>query len=252
MSALSSLSSALGLSDLDEPVTAGIATYDPLTGESGDIRAFQYFPEQVSDSRGTEWARRQIPGGSHPLLTWVSGGERVISFTAIFTQDANPESKGFGSFLSGGFDFSLTDNNKHSLSQDTPRGGIPAAIAFLRQFTYPDYVGQELIAQAPSLAVVYLPNSGIISATAIPDSIVGAMTECNVTYEAFHRNGAPRIVAISLSFIECIQTSLAWRFQGRNPATTSVPDILGGGDDVSIGIADLASQYKREMVDPDN
>jgi hypothetical protein len=64
------------------------------------------------------------------------------------------------------------------------------------------------------LAVIYLPNSGIVSASQFEDSIIGAMTECNITYEAFHRNGAPRIVAVSLAFSEVVNTSDGWKFHG--------------------------------------
>ena len=208
MGAISSLASVLGISSTAEPVTAALAELDPKTfvDKPGTMRAFQYFPEQISDNKGAEWSRRSVPGGSHPIVQFVNGGERTISFTAIFTQDENPESSLFA------FDFSLSDllggPPKHTVD-------VAAAIAWLRSFTYPDYDDNTGSAKAPPLAILYLPGSGIVGASQFKDSIVGAMTACNVVYEAFHRNGAPRIAAVSLEFVEVIQTSQAWRFQGR-------------------------------------
>lgn len=218
MSAVSSIASALGVSETSEPVSAAIEAYDPATGEGSQLIALQYYPETISDTRAVEWARRQIPGGSHPILTWISGGERVISFTAIFTQDRNPENQSaLSQALTGTFDIGISDDKKRNVDADpsgNEQAGIPAAIAYLRSFTYPTYPNGA--AKAPPLAIVYLPNSGIIGFGGYPGSIVGAMVECNVTYEAMHRNGAPRIAAVSLSFVEAVNDSPGWAFHSAD------------------------------------
>lgn len=220
MSALSSIASALGISDTAEPVTMGISEFDLTASEEvdGTLQAFQYFPETINDTKAPEYARRPVPGGSHPIVQFIHGGERVISFTAMFTQAKSPEDVGFlTALLNGDFNLSLNDDTKHN-----NQGGIPAAIAWLRSFTYPEYLDTGA-AKPPPAAVIYLPNSGIVGSGEYLDSLVGVMTECNVIYEAFHRNGAPRLAAVSLSFVEIVQTSPAWRFMGRDdPTFTSV------------------------------
>lgn len=214
MSALSSLATALGLSDTAEPVTMGLSEFDLVNSEErdGTLQAFQYFPETINDSKGAEYARRSIPGGSHPLVQFVNGGERVIAFVATFTQSKNPEGQGLlAAMLNGSFSFSIGEDTKHNL----PQGGIATAIAWLRSFTYPEYDDNGVMIPPPA-ACVYLPNSGLIGSGNYLDSFIGVMTDCNVVYEAFHRNGEPRIVAVSLSFLEVVQTSPSWRFMGRN------------------------------------
>lgn len=217
MSALSSLASALNLSDTAEPVTMGLSEFDVVTCEErdGTLQAFQYFPETINDSKSAEYARRPVPGGSHPILQFIHGGERTISFTAVFTQAKNNENQGgLAAFLNGSFDLSLTDDTKHNL----PSGGIAAAVAWLRSFTYPEF-DPSGVSNPPPAAIVYLPNSGIIGTGDYEDSFIGVMTTCDVVYEAFHRNGEPRLVAVSLTFVEIVQTSTSWRFMGRDDDT---------------------------------
>lgn len=44
-------------------------------------------PSSITESKAANWIRQEIPGQSDPLLQWVSGGERVVSFTAFVTKD---------------------------------------------------------------------------------------------------------------------------------------------------------------------
>lgn len=228
MSALSSLAAALGISDLGEPVTMGLSEFDLIAFQEKDetLKAFQYFPETINDTKAPEYAKRSIPGGSHPIFQFINGGDRQISFTAIFTQAKNPEDQNLlEALLNGTFSFSINDDTKHNLP-----GGVATAIAWLRAFTYPEY-DDNGTALPPPAAVVYLPNSGIIGSGEFLDSFVGVMTECNVIYESFHRNGTPRLVAVSLAFQEIVQTSPNWRFMGREDAT----------------FKEVATAYTREM-----
>lgn len=229
MSAISSVASMLGVSETSAPVTAGIGALDQKTGveKSGSLQAFQYFPETVSDSKSPEWSRRTVPGGSHPLMSFVHGGERSITFPAIFTQEDNPEPIGLISgLLTGSFSLSASSLLGKKERKDTV--DIAAAIAYLRQFTYPKYVND--LANPPPFVVVYLPNSGIVSAMGGGSSFVGAMTQCDVTYEAFHRNGSPRIATVQLGFVEVVQVGPNWRFSG------------------SESFQKQADSYKRTMI----
>lgn len=261
MALISSLASVIGIKETATPVTAAISELDPSTGQESisrstsvtdaasnvteqksSLQAFQYFPESINDSKSPEWSRKSVPGGSHPIVTFINGGERVISFPAIFTTDDNPEPLGVvQAALTGSFDFGvqtlLGGNRKDTVD-------IPAAIAFLRKFTYPNYDENKSI--SPPFAIVYLPNSGIIGQlNQALDSIVGAMIQCDVLYEKFHRNGAPRIVVVQLAFVEVVQIGDNWKFvgrsqvdkilaaQGRDPYTREVIKADQGGGNLS-------------------
>ena len=257
MGLISSLSSVLGISETSTPVTAALSALDPETGfeliaeslDDGDsdvinaagFQAFQYFPETISDSKSPEWSRNSVPGGSHPILSFINGGERVISFPAVFTQDENPEVQSlFSQLLTGTFEVSLGSlfggDRKDTVD-------IAAAIAWLREFTYPEY--KNNISKAPPFAIVYLPNSGIIGGGQFLDSIVGAMVQCDVTYEKFHRNGSPRVSVVQLSFVETVQTGENWKFVGAKDVREQLE--LGGNFDSESG----RSPYKREVIGAD-
>lgn len=227
MGLASSLASVIGVSDTAVPVTAGIAEFDGASHREvvGSLQAFQYFPETINDTKAADWVRKNVPGGSHPILSFINGGERMITFTCIFTQEENPEELSLiGSLLTGKFELF-----KGSGRKDTEKN-IAAAVSYLRAFTYPEY--KQNVSKAPPFAIVYLPNSGIVSQQGFEDSIVGAMIQCDVTYEKFHRNGSPRFISMQLSFVEVVQTSANWKFVGRD----DLKKMLG------------KSQYKRPMV----
>jgi hypothetical protein len=211
MGLASSLASVIGVGDTAVPVTAGIAEFDGSTYQEvdGSLQAFQYFPETINDTKAADWVRKNVPGGSHPILSFINGGERMITFTAVFTQEENPEELSLvSSLLTGKFELF-----KGSKRKDTEKN-ISSAVSYLRAFTYPEY--KQGVSKAPPFAIVYLPNSGIVSQQGFEDSIVGAMIQCDVTYEKFHRNGSPRFVSMQLSFVEVVQTSANWKFVGRD------------------------------------
>ena len=219
MSLISSVASIVGVKETSTPVTAAISEFDTKTNseKSGTLRAFQYFPEQINDTRAPRYSSRDVPGSSHPILGFINGGSREIGFDAVFTQEENPEPRGLGGLLTGTFNFnpvSLLSDSVFGKSPQKNTVDVAAAIAWLRSFTYPDYVND--VAVAPPMCILYLPGSGIVGHGNFPESIVGVMTGCNVTYEAFHRNGAPRIVVVSLTFLETVQVGANWKYIGRS------------------------------------
>lgn len=208
MSVFSSIASAVGIKSTANPEKAALGEWDVETGAKGVVREFQYFPDGISDNRDPNYASHGVPGGSHHIFTFIDGGNREIAFDAIFTQDQAPPTTG----LSGLVGF-LT-GSKEFFAKDDPRTvDIGAAIAWLRGFTYPSY-DVDGLSSPPPPCVVYLPNSGIIGTGKIPDSFIGVMTACNVKYESFHRNGAPRIAVVSLAFKEIVQINKNWQFYG--------------------------------------
>ena len=159
-------------------------------------------------------------------MSSTDGGERVISFPAVFTQEMTPEPKNLGTLLTGGF--SLSAKDILGKKEDKSTVNIAAAIAWLRQYTYPRY--DKNVAKAPNKVILYLPNSGIVGIQGYVDSIVAVMTQCDVTYEVFHRNGAPRLAVVQLSFTETVQVGPGWKFVGA---------------DTMIG---LSKQYQRAPI----
>lgn len=53
-------------------------------------------PETISEQKSANWARQNIPGQSDPLLQWISGSERVVSFSLKLSLDTahNPTVSG--------------------------------------------------------------------------------------------------------------------------------------------------------------
>ena len=163
------------------------------------------------------YASKEIPGGSHPIYTFVSGGERVISFDAIFVNDSSGGSAGTGLlgaalnsiFGGGGSDDGISNNDRKDVVD------VAAALNFLSSLTYPLYDNQNL-AKPPPVAVIYLPQSKIVSADGIVDSFVGILTSRTITYEKFHRDGTPRIAVVNLEFREFLQHTKTWKFVGHS------------------------------------
>lgn len=180
--------------------------------------AFQYFPDSITDSKGINYQQKEIPGASLPLYQWVSGGERLISFTAQFTTDVDLISVGgaTGTAALLGTGQGIEDRLK-SAGASRRNVDIRAALAWLRRYMYPTYNngasnavagGGTTITQAPKKLRLVLPSSGIGHAGAsanISDSVRVIMTQCDITYDAFFPSGLPRIATVALAFAEIAQ-----------------------------------------------
>jgi hypothetical protein len=198
----------------------------------GPIRKFQYYPETINDSRGVEYQTKNVVGSSHPIYQWVHGSERRISFEAIFTLDYSPYDINNDSTpsavgaLTQGFSTvsSFAKNPISSIGglikgKDSSQAGldIAGAIAWLRSKTYPTYYTNASVDPPPKL-LLWLENSGITSFVGSfeVDVVPVLLTRCDVTYEAFFRNGRPRAVTISLEFVETIQVGKSWSYVSRS------------------------------------
>lgn len=201
-----------------------------LDGFKGDeivkqsLRAFQYFPATVSDSQATNYQTKVIPGLSHPLYQWTSGGARTIAFEAIFTRDrtyTSSEQQDINSTRSGATSNgtavvgSVTLPKAIQSNSDDRNVDIPSAVAWLRANLLPEYSsnGQGTFSQTPlrprppSKLILGMPgmrlNWGVPS---LPyDEIHCIMTSCEVAYEGFFHDGTPRMAKVSLAFAEIIQ-----------------------------------------------
>lgn len=210
------------LIDLEE--TASLDNFDLTTPRL----AFQYWPATVSDTKATNYQQREIPGGSLPLYQWISGGERLITFTAEFTTDVDL----IGSQApAAGNQLTSSDNQVvarlKAAGVDRRNADIRAAITWLRQYVYPSYPeggaqGQQLTVAPRKLRLV-MPGSGIGLMgmdTTNPDSVTVVMTQCDANIEQFFPSGLPRIATVSLSFAEVPQLNGTIKFPRRTAEIT--------------------------------
>jgi hypothetical protein len=206
----------------------------PLDGHHGDTamtqfrKSFQYFPSTISDSKATNYQTKVIPGLSHPLYQWTSGGARIISFQAVFSRDrtynsteADAVKKGTGdrgakiSLLGRSQAAYGAANSLGIASNKDPRNvDIPSAIAWLRSHLLPEYTDGDGVRTPvpkrplpPRKLILGIPgvrlNWGIPTLPATEVNVI--MTACQVTYTSFFHDGTPRIAKVSLSFAEIIQ-----------------------------------------------
>jgi hypothetical protein len=197
----------------------------PRDGFDGDNalpeqqRSFQYFPATISDSQATNYQTKIIPGLSHPLYQWTSGGARVVSFEAIFTRDrtytsAEARAVQGRSGLGGGQSNGL-GNIGVSSNSDPRNVDIPSAITWLRSFLLPWYSddGKGTYSSTPNRPhpprklILGLPgvrlNWGV--PTMPSEQMNAIMTSCEVVYDGFFHDGTPRMAKVSLAFAEIIQ-----------------------------------------------
>lgn len=171
---------------------------------------FQYFPDTIQDTKAVNWVPREIPGASVPIYQWVSSGERLVSFTAVFTCDMD--------YLTAEAGDELGDRLK-DVGQLDRNVDIRAAISWLRSFMFPSYTTDSTVgvplAAAPKRMMLVFPSSGMAAAGGVADNVdetdlVGEikciMTQCDVTYEAFFPSGLPRIATVALAFAQIAQS----------------------------------------------
>lgn len=204
----------------------------PLDGFNGDIpvtadrRTLQYFPATVSDSQATNYQTKVIPGLSHPLYQWTSGGARTISFEAIFSRDRTYTKEERQAIengiaarqqsLMGGIGGLVGQASLGIAKNSDPRNvDIPSALAWLRSFLLPEYSvdgrgakgstpqrprpPRKLILGFPGMRI----NWGVPSLP--PCEVRCIMTACEISHESFFHDGSPRLAKVGLSFAEIIQ-----------------------------------------------
>lgn len=200
------------------------------------IRKFQYYPDSLSDSKAVNYATKEVPGGSLPLYQYINSGERVVSFTVVFTSDidyfATDSSIGYRPEGAGTSETDLFDsssavwdsevNKVNEIIKRTRASGvsernvfIPAALLWLRRFVFPRYGnGREVepaLTRPPSKLLLVLPGTGFsrsggTGGTGSDSSgMICIMTQCDVTYEALFPSGCPRKASVSLAFAQTAQ-----------------------------------------------
>ena len=169
----------------------------------GGAKILQYFPDSIEDSRSANWQPREIMGSPLPLYQWVSGSERIISFTARFTRDMTGQI---------GVD---TDEDKYNVD-------IDAAIAWLHMLSWNDYVevgDSGPVATAPPILWLHAQGKDDTTGTQLGYNLIATenlgqkntqgvycvLTEVGVTRENWFQDGNTRMATVSLSFAEVMQ-----------------------------------------------
>lgn len=201
------------------------ATGSPiLGGNSGPpMKRLQYYPESITDSKAVNYQTKDVPGASLPLYQWVSGGERTISFTAVFTTDTDHYQANSVSGRTADDDpVSQSLSNRASAQLGHLKGKgvsdynvyIPAAITWLRRFMYPSYgltggIGVPTTRAPRKLRLTmpgtYISRTGMSGGSSGKGGLHVIMTQCDVTYQAVFPSGNPRIAEVELAFAETPQ-----------------------------------------------
>lgn len=219
-------------------------------GSVGGSTRFQYFPETLADSKNVNYQQKEVPGGSLPLYQWISSGERVISFTAVFTSDVD--------LLAGGAENTESENGRavgaihgrlKSQGQLGRNADIRSAIVWLRQYLFPTYKDDKTF--APPHVSLFIPGSGIgaaggaLTLASGPDTMKAVMTQCEVSYDSFFPSGLPRIATVQLSFAQIGQAGGLVTFpaysdaMGKYVAEGYGADFPGEGGGGSKSLLDL-------------
>lgn len=197
------------LQPLDMAPNGEKAPWQDNAGGPSAVR-FQYWPESLQDVRASEWNPRNIPGGSHPIYQWTHGGERNISFTAIFTTDTDPGHH------------NLLNEDAYRDARTEPLNGLDigdrdvdlrAVVSWLRWYTYPAYEDDGSKVYEPAKCLLVMPNTKLGHSGL--DHVTCVMTQCDVTYQAWFVNGFPRVIEVSLSFAEVVQSGRRVAFHDR-------------------------------------
>ena len=235
MAAVNSLLSAFRGGLNPKPARAYIIPLDIHHGDEpilAERKSFQYFPQSISDQRATNYQAKVIPGLSHPLYQWTSSGARTISFQAVFSRDrsytkaendsieagvtslSNLGGDARGS-LAAQADFRNRNNGVNGSGSEPRNVDIPSAIAWLRSFLDPEYSSDGHSTYGTSPARPRPPRKMILGFPNVrinwgvpelkKDEVYSIMTQCDVSYEGFFANGAPRFARVDLSFAEIIQ-----------------------------------------------
>lgn len=221
----------------------------------GNPLAFQYFPETLSDSKAVNYQQKEIPGGSLPLYQWVSSGERLITFTAIFTSDMDV--------------IDVPQSRQGATSRDNI--DIRAALLWLRRHMLPRYSSESSnttnpVAHrqtaatrsrtfAPRKLRLYIPNSGLglagggrSAADISDDAVTVLLTQCEINYQGWFPSGLPQSVEVQLSFAETPQIGGRVFF----PSVTNEIDRLvhTGGDAEHGEEGEVASSIFSYQIQP--
>lgn len=190
-------------------------------------RAFQFWPESMTDSIEIGWNELQVPGLSHGIMQWSFNGGRTISFEVVIGRYLkHEEDAGFLELIPDAND---TENKPYNAD-------VREAIKYLRSFCYPQYSLSDVLEEPPPACLLHAPGMNLNEDGR--DTIWTVMTGCEVTYNRCFPSGRPRLATVSITLKQIIQSPRAVSAKGRGNAID--PAIIAGNVD-----------FGRERNNPD-
>ncbi len=135
-------------------------------------------PASYEENKGSNWIPNNVPGQSHPVYQWVSGGPRIVTFEALITRDGShyPE-QADGSFLGDLADAAIKVVGDIASSfagidlppvtdlfpQPDPTSGNQLSISpyldYYRSLLYPTYTEDYKLSQSPPLVGLLIADT---------------------------------------------------------------------------------------------
>lgn len=97
---------------------------------TGDFVEFLFNPEEINDDKGTHLLIQTLPGQGEPLVRWLAGKERTISFKLLIDGAESLRRRGVN-LLNGAIP------EEYGVERATNTYSIAAELEFFRQFLYP-------------------------------------------------------------------------------------------------------------------
>ena len=160
------------------------------TGDLWSYIVLPFFPESASDSKSVNWNNIELPGGSHPIYQFVSGGERTVSFTIKLIRETKPLA-------------ALKDDKRSPYNID-----INKAVRFLRSCLYPQFSNADssgsTVVTAPPLCKIRVGGNDFGHDKG--GMMTCIMTTCDVEVTKWWDDAqtTPRVAEVSVAFAEVI------------------------------------------------
>jgi hypothetical protein len=236
MPTVSDLASSLNAQINARTSDCALIELGPGDSPTGDSQVFQYYPDSISDNKAVNYQQKAIFGGSLPLYQFTGGGERTISFSAVFTCDTDllaQRAQASSAILYA---------RLKAAGVERRNVDIRAALMWLRGFMLPRYADSSIGTQlgsdsggtqltfAPHKILLTMPGTGIgfyggFDSVSGPDAVLCHMSQCDITIGDLFPSGLPRNATVQLSFAQLAQSRGFVQFPSR---TSSYDDVRKG------------------------
>lgn len=152
--------------------------------ETGEVVPFMFNPNTISDAKGITWASQGIPGVSHPVEQFASGGRRVITFELYLDGDRGRRYR------------RVTNANRTGKGDSID---VADEIAFYRSLVYPK-------SQAASNVSDVAPYTVLLTFGVMFQSVPCLVNKADPTITYFKPDLSPLRATISMELIEQVDS----------------------------------------------
>lgn len=179
--------------------------------KSSDLFVFQFWPATVTIDYSPNYAEKQIPGASHPLYQWISGGGRSITFQAQFVAEIDEVVQGALAITAGALPAPAANA---AIPSGRYTVDVGAALARLHSYMMPSYGGSGAnagLAVAPPRMRLYFPGMDLGGGS--PNrgyaDVLTILRSAPITVQKCHPDGSVMLAEVSLQFSEVVQTNVS-------------------------------------------